>query len=80
MYLLPPISNLSEGQLELNLTFGFSSRASDLSNPLKMTEDILTKKYGFNDNRIYRIVMEKKIVSKGEEYLQFLIKKYEQKE
>lgn len=53
----------------LNIEFGFSSRASDLDNPLKPLIDILQKKYNFNDNKIYELEVTKEIVKKGEEYI-----------
>ena len=67
---------LPEPPYELNLEFGFSSKASDLDNPVKLFQDILSTKYGFNDNQIYRLVVEKRIVKKGEEYIKFLIREY----
>lgn len=72
MRMLPNIS-VPDGELKLTLEFGFSNKSSDLSNPLKMIEDILSKKYGFNDNRIYEINMRKKICKKGAEYIMFCI-------
>lgn len=56
--------------LELNVTYG-TSKASDLDNLNKTFIDCLTEKYGFNDNRIYRIVMRKFPVRKGEEFIHF---------
>jgi len=53
----------------LNIEFGFSSRASDLDNPLKPLIDILQKKYNFNDNKIYELEVNKEIVKKGDEYI-----------
>jgi Holliday junction resolvase RusA-like endonuclease len=75
-YKLPPLT-IPEGRLRLNLTFGFSSSNSDISNHVKAFEDILQKKYGFNDNRFYRIVIEKHIVKKGEEFIDFNIQPYD---
>ena len=74
-YLLPTIK-LPESPYELYLEFGFSSEGSDIDNPVKILTDILSKKYGFNDNLIYRAVIEKKIVPKGKEYKRFEIKHY----
>ncbi|MCK5584056.1 MAG: hypothetical protein KAI33_09700 [Elusimicrobiales bacterium] len=74
LYKLPDIK-IPEGDLILYLEFGFSSKGSDLSNPIKMFEDILQKKYGFNDNRIYEIQAKKKICNKGAEYIMFWIDK-----
>ncbi len=75
LLLMLPKGKAPQGKLELNLELGFSSKLSDLSNPLKLIEDILQKKYGFNDRNVFRIVMNKKLVKKGEEYIEFNIKK-----
>ena len=62
--------------LQVHFTFGFSNSRSDTDNPVKPFLDILQKKYEFNDNRVYRIVIDKKLVKKGEEYIHFVIKKF----
>jgi Holliday junction resolvase RusA-like endonuclease len=61
----------------IKVMVGFSSKGSDLDNCLKPMIDIMQKKYGFNDNRIYRIEIEKQIVKKGEEFIDFEFKDYE---
>jgi len=48
-----------------------SNKGFDLDNSLKPFIDILQKKYGFNDNRIYSITAMKRIVPKGEEFISF---------
>ena len=58
---------------ELWFTFGFSNMASDCDNPLKPMIDILQKKYRFNDKEIYGLHIIKKIVPKGQEYIEFEI-------
>ena len=58
------------GDLEIHLTFGISSRF-DLDNSLKSFIDILQDRYNFNDNRIIKIVAEKKRVKKGNEFIDF---------
>ncbi len=63
--------NLPEGKLKLIVLFGFSSKGSDIDNPLKPFIDTLQKKYLFNDNRIYRIEAEKVDVKKGKEFIDF---------
>lgn len=60
-------------KLKLRLEFGFSSKLSDCSNPLKLVEDILCKKYNFNDRDVFRIEIDKVIVPKGKEYILFNI-------
>ena len=76
LMLLPKDVDIPEGELSLWLTYGFSSKGSDLDNPTKMVIDILSKKYGFNDNRIYNINLQKQIVSKGKEFVQFVFYKH----
>jgi len=71
LLLILPSIDVSKSKLKLSLEFGFSNKSSDLSNPLKLVEDILAKKYGFNDRMIYQISMEKEIVKKGQEYIKF---------
>ena len=71
------VGPIPEGLLELNIVFGVSNRASDIDNPLKPFLDILQKKYDFNDSRIYKLIVEKKHVSKNSEYVEFSINKYE---
>lgn len=70
---------IPEGKLEVHYTFGFSSAASDIDNPIKAIQDILQKKYNFNDSRIYRMVVDKVVVKKGAEFIKIKIKTYEEK-
>jgi len=53
--------------------FGFSNPMSDIDNPIKGLQDILQKRYGFNDRDIYEMTVVKEIVSKGNEYVRFEI-------
>lgn len=73
---LPRIS-VPSGPLMMRYEFGVSSSASDLDNCVKSFQDCLAEKYGFNDNKIYRCEMEKKVVPKGQEYIDFEIITYE---
>ena len=72
-------SNLSipKGRLSLSITFGLSSKLNDIDNGLKPFIDVLQKKYGFNDRDIYKLEVEKVIVPKGQEYIDFKIKQLE---
>ena len=72
--LILPIYEIPKCDLELFIHYGFSSKGSDIDNPNKMVIDILSKKYGFNDNLIYRLIVTKEIVSKGNEFFEFSIK------
>ena len=74
--LLPKMMYVPEGKLQIYLEFGFSNIGSDFDNPVKSFIDILQKKYGFNDNRIYKGIIEKVKVKKGQEYIKFEITSY----
>jgi Holliday junction resolvase RusA-like endonuclease len=76
MFMLPKLK-LPEPPFILTLEFGFSSVLADLSNPIKLFEDILQKKYGFNDKEIYKIVATKTHTKKGNEFINFKIEHYE---
>lgn len=73
--MLPNSLIIPEPPLSVNLLFGFSSTLSDLDNPVKMILDILQKKYKFNDKDIFKLEIEKSIVSKGNEFFEFSIEK-----
>lgn len=53
--------------------FGMSNIQSDWDNPVKPFQDILQKKYGFNDRNIFEATVKKMKVKKGSEYIYFLI-------
>ena len=72
-YKLPSIYEIPEGELCLVLIFGVSNKASDIDNCVKPFQDILQKKYNFNDKMIYELLVRKQIVKKGEEFIEFLI-------
>ena len=61
--------------LRVELFFGFSSKASDLDNPVKLLMDIAQKKYGFNDKMVFELNVRKCLVKKGEEFIQMGIYK-----
>lgn len=69
-YLLP--SGLKfEGKLKLNIILAYSSANSDTDNGVKAIQDSLQTKYGFNDNKIFHLDVQKILVKKGEEYFRF---------
>ena len=72
--LLPKLK-IPEGELKVEITFGLSNRANDIDNGVKPFVDIMQKKYGFNDNRIYLMILKKEIVKKGKEFIKFKISK-----
>ena len=70
LYLLPKIT-VPSGPLKIVFEFGLSSPLSDWDNCIKTTQDILAKKYGFNDKMIVEGSVKKVLVKKGEEYIKF---------
>ena len=73
-YLLENGYEIPEGDLKVWYVFGQSSKNCDWDNPIKQFQDVLSKKYKFNDNRIFRGLVDKIIVPKGEEFCAFQIK------
>lgn len=73
--LLPKIT-IPKGLLQVQYRFGFSSKGSDIDNVIKQFQDILATCYEFNDNRIYRAIVEKEIVKKGEEFVAFKVSRF----
>jgi hypothetical protein len=73
---LPAGLKLPPAPYEIRFIWGFSNDASDVDNPCKPFMDILQKKYGFNDSKVHRLVQEKEIVPKGEEFVEFSISTY----
>ena len=61
--------------LRVELFFGFSSKAADIDNCIKVTLDLAQKKYGFNDKMVFELNVRKCIVKKGEEFIQMGIYK-----
>ena len=72
--LLLPNIDVPTGKLEVHYIFGLSNKNNDYDNCIKQFQDIISKKYDFNDNKIYRAVIEKVDVKKGCEYIEFEIK------
>lgn len=75
MYLLPNL-DIPLYSLTVVIDFGVSNKASDIDNGIKPFLDILQKRYNFDDKRIYRLLVEKTIVKKGDEYIRFTIQDY----
>jgi len=76
--LILPKINLPDPPFVLYLEFGFSNSLSDWDNGIKQFQDCLSEKYNFNDRHIYKGVVEKKIVKRGQEYIKFRIEHYEE--
>ena len=77
LLLMLPCKELPKPPYTIHYEFGFSSAASDLDNPVKPLQDILCKKYYFNDKDIFYITVKKNIVKKGAEYVKFDILSYD---
>lgn len=67
IYQLPTIK-LPDPPYQIIFEFGLSNKASDWDNPVKPLQDILQKKYKFDDKLIYEGIVRKIIVPKGQEY------------
>lgn len=74
--LLPKTYEIPQGKLQIELEFGFSSKASDWDNPIKQFQDVFCKKYKIDDKRIYKGIVTKVDVKKGEEYIKFKVSSY----
>lgn len=68
--------SIPKSPLDLHIEYGFSNKSSDIDNPTKLVLDILQKKYNFNDSDIYKLLLTKTIVKKGEEFINIEIKPY----
>jgi Holliday junction resolvase RusA-like endonuclease len=73
--LAPKLLVPDDFRLEAEYEFGVSQKNIDVDNQIKAFQDTLADIYGFNDNRIYKIVASKVDVPKGKEYIAFNIKK-----
>lgn len=71
-WLLPKME-VPKGPLAVRYVFGVSSGRSDVDNLVKCLQDAIADRYGFNDMMIYRIEMEKVVVQKGKEFVEFEI-------
>jgi len=76
MLLLPNSYEIPEGDLCVKYEFGLNKMA-DWDNPVKPLQDILQKKYNFDDRRIIKAEVVKNVVKKGDGYFNFEIKKYD---
>jgi Holliday junction resolvase RusA-like endonuclease len=76
LLMLPKSIGKIPDQIEVNITFGFSNKSSDIDNGVKPFLDILQKKYRFNDSQIYRLNIHKVLTDKSLDFIEFEIKKY----
>ena len=63
-----PVKTLPAPPYQILFEFGLSNICSDWDNPIKPLQDILQKKYGFNDKDIMQACVKKVKVDKGREY------------
>lgn len=77
--LLLPGFALPPPPYDITICYHFSNKAADIDNPLKMTLDILQKRYGFNDRDIYRIELLKVICKKGDEKIEITFNDFQNK-
>lgn len=70
MFMMPPGKVDPTQMLRVEFFFGFSNKASDLDNPVKLLLDMAQKKYGFNDCNVFELNVRKCIVKKGEDFIQ----------
>lgn len=66
-----PAQTLPEPPYRVYFEFGFSNICSDWDNPIKPLQDIMQKKYGFNDRDIVEANVKKVKVKKGGDYFKF---------
>lgn len=71
-----PIS--AKGKLQLDIIVGLSSTLADIDNPLKPLIDILQQLHSFNDNRIFKLSIEKVRVEKGEDFFWYKLSPYDE--
>ena len=57
--LLPDSYPIPKGKICAYYKFGLSSKNADCDNLIKPFQDILSKKYGFDDKRIYCVIAKK---------------------
>ncbi len=69
--LLPHGLQIPEGNLRVYYEFGVSNAAADYDNIIKPFQDILQKKYGFDDKWITEAIIKKVVVGKKQEYIKF---------
>ena len=73
MVLLPKLTIRTDCNLCIAIEIGYSNKLADIDNFLKPFLDILQKKYQINDNKIYKLYVEKVDTKKKEEFIAFEI-------
>ena len=77
LLLMLPKNTFKFDKFSIQIEFGFSTTLADIDNPLKPFLDILQKKYNINDRDVYSLIVSKKVVPKGSEYIKFKISQFE---
>jgi len=70
---LCPRIPIPEDKIFIRINFYFSSAGSDIDNCTKAFMDAIFEKFHINDNRVYKMEIEKFIVKKGSEKIEFEI-------
>jgi len=73
LLLMLPNIKLKIQRVSIDIVFGFSNSLCDIDNPLKPFLDILQKKYNINDRDIYRLIVSKEVIKKGNEFIKYQI-------
>lgn len=68
-----PVIKIPVPPYQINFNFGLSSSAADGDNCIKIAQDVIAKKYGFNDKMIKKWIVEVIKVPKGKEFFQFYL-------
>lgn len=69
-----PAKTLPKPPFSIEFEFGFSNPKADWDNPVKVLQDVLQKKYNFNDADIFEAAVRKVKVKKGQEFFRVSIK------
>ena len=69
--------DVPEGPLEIHFVFGLH-RDIDVTNCVKLVEDIIADFYGFNDRRVQGSSQCKVKVARGQEFIAFSLRAYEE--
>lgn len=77
-WLVPKGVIVPEGKLYVRFRFHFSNASADADGPLKGTMDSIFDRLKVNDKMVYRLEIEKVLVPKGQEKIEFEILAYTQ--
>lgn len=72
LFLLPKFA-MPAKPYSLILNFGMSTLNADIDNPVKLFQDVLQKKYAFNDRDVMQLHVYKTKTEKGKEFINFTI-------